>query len=189
LMDPWGEINTQRHAVRTWFTFTHGERGGVNNTVSLMVAYGSGGPQAIQRTFNVPADTFQNSTGSGGRVTGFPGTIPLYPYGFGYRKGTGNYQTTLQYNLSIPVTKRVSMFAEVSVTNPFNNIIKGDALTSWTDPATTTWQRDGSALENPMWGKRYGARTYGQSYGVYSLDGRRRFTDGSGFLVATGLRF
>jgi len=175
LMDPWGEINTPRHSIRTWFTFTHGRRGGINNTVTLMAAYSSGSPYQINQAHNIPSDTFQNSTANeGGRITNFPSSVSIFPYGFGYRTNTSSYQYTLQYNMTIPIAKRFSMFVEISVIEPFNNIRKGDVFTSWSDP-TRVWSRDGAALENPMFGTRFGNRTFGQQYGVHSIDGSRNF--------------
>jgi len=191
LMDPWGELNSPRHSIRTWFTYTHGERGGVNNTVTLLATYTTGSPGTFEIAYNLPANTFEHSTVSGGRITNFPSNIPLYPYGRGFRVGSSSYQFTLQYNLTVPVTKRVSVFAEISVIDPFNSIQYGDATSGFASRTTNNWQPDGSSMRDDMWGKRFAVSaprnsTVGQTLGIPTVNnGRRRFD----FKADAGFRF
>jgi len=169
LYDPWGEMNTPRHNMKTWFTLTHGTRGGITNTVTLFAYYESGVPNVYTTSFVFPTGTFYNasSSGNGGRVTDFPTSFDLFPYGRGYRRDRDIWYADLQWNVNIPLKGRLSLWAEISIGNPFNQVYNTNVMTNWWNPLTyPTWVKGQSTDDIKMWGKRYAWRNTGSIWGT-----------------------
>jgi len=183
LVDPWGEsTSTPRHAMRTYATLSHGDRGGILNELTLFANWDSGTFTNSTWSYNLPNDTWKNSNLEGGTVSSFPTTASLYAYGFGHRMSNGNtYFVDFSWNVTIPVKKTLSMFVNFMIGNIFNSIVDGQGTTGWSSAYNNgdaiTWVRGQKAGENdPMYGKYVASRTSGQTWGVYgSAGGARQF--------------
>ena len=192
-LDPWGELNTPRHSMRTWFAFTHGVRGGIVNEVNLLATYDLGVPNIFNHTYILPTNTFYysrnnpNAGTNGGLVTTYPTTVTLHPYGRGYRRDVDVYYVDLQWNATIPIKGRLSLFFNTSIGNVFNSIYVANVSTAWTDGTTNpNWVAGSSPADYPMWGKNMAVRNSGHAWGTNSsLVGARQFN----VRFDTGFRF
>jgi len=174
--DPWGEVGgVPRHMAKTWFSFAHGVRGGIINEVSLLGTYESGSATQTTVSHNLPANTFVNSNRNGGRLTDMPTAYALYPWGRGHRKGNDIYYVDLQWNVTIPVKDRLSMFVNVLIGNVFNSMYPTSIYSNWTAGQTRTWTGS-ETLDSALWGKLVPSRENGRVWGVTNgFQGYRQF--------------
>jgi hypothetical protein len=195
MVDPWGESNTTpRHRMRSWVTFSHGDRGGIITELTLAAAWESGTYTDATWTYNLPADTWKvnqyNGNPNNGHVLNMQGNLfgLLYPYGRAHRMaGTPSYTTDLTWNTTIPLKGTLSLFVNLSVGNVFNNIPEVQGFASWSigynGAARRTWARDQKPSDDPLWGTYVAIRNYGpyydnrgvdQNFGALNVDARGR---------------
>lgn len=183
--DPWIESSIPRHKMRTWFTVNHGIRGGVMSTFVLMGAWESGTPTGLQtQTYTLPYYLFNNSDSNGGRVSGMPSNFTAYPVGKpGDRHGYSHYRVDLQWNFTIPLKNRLSIFCEMMIGQIFNSFKPESHNTYWTAGNTPrTWTPGEVNGGDPLWGTYVATTASGRNWGTVGTNalsgtawGQRRY--------------
>jgi len=191
-VDPWGETGGQgRNVMKTWLILNHGDKGGVQNSLSLLAAYDSALPDPITWSYTLPSGTFKSTVAGGGTVPN--GSAPatsatLFPYGRGHRvQASDTYSLRARWQVVFPIKGTLVAISNFAVNNVFNTQINNQPTTNWTAGTTRIWQNGQKPGEegDRLWGKNVAARTEGQNWGVYSSGGARNFNVNVDF----GLRF
>lgn len=167
--NPEGELGQSVHnIVKAWLTWDIASKDGIRNTVTLLGSYSSGAPYSMGNTYTVPAGV------------GLPVTSQAIPGFTGFYNGRGKFANPqtfsfdLQWNLQIPIVKRVAFTSYLSVYNVFNTHLQG---------AMNQPGRSGSLTYTPA-NYQYLASTDLRSYGIpRSLVGAR------GMNLDLGIRF
>jgi len=172
-------------------TVTHGDKRGIQNTLSLLAQWDAALPDPITWTYTLPSGTFKSTVAGGGTVPN--GSAPatsaaLFPYGRGHRvQASDTYSLRTRWQVVFPIKGTLAAISNFAVNNVFNTQINNQPTTNWTAGTTRIWQNGQKPGEegDPLWGKNVAARTGGENWGVYSSGGARNFNVNVDF----GIRF
>ncbi len=164
LYNPEGEIGASIHNIfRSYLTWSLSSQRGVRNDVTLMGTFSSGAPWSAATPYRFP--TGQTL----GTATGLPTNFNAFIGGRGRFYNPETFSFDLQWNLSIPIVRKVVFTSYLTVNNLFNQHLPGnifaDAL-----PAT------GATNYNPAVGAVYKVDSaniwrYGRTNGLVGARG------------------
>jgi len=198
MVDPWGETTaTGRHRVRSWVTFSHGERGGIISDLTLFANWDDATYSSYSWSYKLPNTTFlvdatnpNVPTGNRGHIQNMSGSSGLdgvlYPYGFAHRMNNGHmYYADFSWNVTIPLKGTLSVFFNFMIGNVFNGILDSQGRTEWTNTINNggvrNWRRptDNESDYSPqkvdsLWGLQIAPYNTGRLWGTYTGDGGAR---------------
>jgi hypothetical protein len=188
---PYGYLgNDVRHKARIWATHIVGGKGVPKLESTLLLNYNGGTSGNVTITNAFAARTVAQNLALANSGA-YPNTYTRYFGPKGVIRGNDTYQADAKVNLFIPVNKKTSFFAELTVTNLFNHsVLNGLATTVLTSGSTAysdTLPRNGYTPQGLI--KR--AIVGGDGYNVYGFGtyGFGDFTNSRTVRVSTGIKW
>jgi len=189
---PYGYLsNDVRHKVRIWATHVVGGKNTPRLESTLLLNYSGGTSASVTVTNQLLAQSTANELGLN-NYGAYPTSYTRYFGPKGVIRGNDTFRADAKINLFIPVYKKATLFAELTVTNLFNHsVLSSLANTTLTSGAATfsdTLLRNGytpqGLTKQPVTGVTGAYNVYG--FGTY---GWGNFTAGRTVLVSTGIKW
>ena len=119
--NPYGELqNSIRNVAKAWLTYIVSSKNGVQNVVTLLGGYESGAPYSIGNAYTFPGTTFLPNQATNAPVTSW---TMLHGDRGGYRNPE-YFSADLQWNLTVPLSKKVRFTSYLMVSNLFNTVLQ-----------------------------------------------------------------
>lgn len=166
--NPYGEV-MRNHTLKTWLTYGF-KAGSIQSDVSLLARFFSGAPQNIYNQANIPG---RFDAGFGG-PTQAPTLYYTYYNGRGAYTYPGGTRYDFQYNITVPLARKVRVFSNLTVSNVFNTIRPTDygrtpaqlGANQWGTHAYTEAYRAGGMINFGVPTVWDGARSFSLDMGI-----------------------
>lgn len=122
--NPYGELSNSLHNIaRAWLTYKVTSRNGVQNVVTLLGSYSSGAPWSLANAYEIPG---KGTTFLPANVSGGPSAFTKFHSDRGAFRNPETFSFDLQWNLTVPLSRKIRYTTYVTVSNVFNTVINGN---------------------------------------------------------------